>query len=103
MTEENTIEPRFSIESCVDNYVRITIVCQRPPGANTMPDQESRGAMAVPRAIWFMVSTVRGFALQYKRPMVARALESLEKAAQQNFDAELKKKAAYDQARGTDV
>lgn len=100
---ENTIEPRFSIESCVDNYVRVTLVFERPPERNAMPDQESRGAMAMPRAIWFMVSTVRGFALQVGKPVLARAMSALEKKAQENFDAELKKKAAYDQARGTDV
>lgn len=97
------MEARFKVEACDENFVRITVLCPRPPGAHALPDQEARGAMAMPRCVWFMCAIVRGFAVQFNKPVLARALEQLEKRASENFDRELARKAQHDKARGTDV
>lgn len=96
-------EASFKVETLDADFVRVTITCRRPPARNVIPDQESRGAMAMPRAVWFCTSLVKGFALQLKKPVIARAMDTLVTAASKEVDRVARAKAAHDAEYGTDV
>lgn len=96
-------EASFKVETLDADFIRVTITCRRPPARNAIPDQESRGAMAMPRAVWFMSSIVKGFALQLKKPVIARAMDTLITAASREVDKVARAKAAYDAEYDTDV
>jgi hypothetical protein len=97
------LENAFKVEGLEGGFVRITIVCERPPARNALPDQESRGAMAMPRAVWFMTSIVKGFALQLKKPVIARAMDTVTEAARKEVERVERAKRAYDEANNADV
>lgn len=96
-------EAAFKVETLDADFIRVTITCRRPPARNAIPDQESRGAMAMPRAVWFMSSIVKGFALQLKKPVIARAMDTIITAASKEVDKVARAKAAYDAEFETDV
>lgn len=96
-------EAAFKVETLDADFIRVTITCRRPPARNAIPDQESRGAMAMPRAVWFMSSIVKGFALQLKKPVIVRAMDTLITAASREVDKVARAKAAYDAEFETDV